>query len=591
MEWKVLEPGEVFERRYRIDSVLGVGGFAHVYRATQVDLDREVALKILRPAKTNNAQGDAKAAAVKTWVQRFRREAKVISKLRDPHTITMYDYGNTSTDMSYMVFEYVSGQSLDVAIREQGPFSPDRVVSILKQCLTSIHEAHAMGILHRDLKPANILVYDHVGRRDQVKVLDFGIAKPMMDEQVTTGADLTMDGTILGTPRYMSPEQLKGDNMGPPSDLYSLGLVAFEMLTGSKAISGNTTMTVISKQLSPEPIMLPAEVTAPERFRSIIHKMLLKDQGRRYQDAMELLADLETWREPAPLSETTISLGPEDIERISQDDDPSRATIPLPKPMESDEVAPPQEPSGESRPVPVAAPVTPDPTPEPSGDHSVVLEAMGNKAPVRLIGAVLMVVVILLVVVAIDFGGDEEEADPTDPVVAVEDPAEEAEEVETVRLQVETDPAGANIIIDGVYVGISPIAKDLEHSAFPVEVTALMEDGRRADQVLEGPQELLELELEAPTTEVAAAEESGESEAERRQRQEEELRRAQERADEERRAEERRRAEAERRRREREAQQAAAAAAGETESSGADGLGDNGSGDNGSGNGGFFSLD
>ncbi len=317
-EWRVLDEGDLFEERYRIKSVLGVGGFAHVYRAIQEDLGREVALKVLRPA-TQKPGEDVDEEALRTWIERFRREAKVISQMNDPHTITMYDFGHAAAGMSYMVFEYVSGTSLDVVLKQEGTLAPRRVATILNQALQSIHEAHSLGILHRDLKPANILIYEHMGRADKVKVLDFGIAKPMLEDSAMTSADLTQEGSLLGTPRYMAPEQLKGQGVGPHSDIYSLGLVGYELLSGNKAVPGDTTMTVLSQALSPDPIVLPDELEVPEGLRSIIQCMLEKDVEARFSTADEVVRALERWDTENPVVETepTIALDASDIEEVS----------------------------------------------------------------------------------------------------------------------------------------------------------------------------------------------------------------------------------------------------------------------------------
>ncbi len=304
MEWTALEPGTVFEGRYRIEELLGVGGFARVFRATQVDLGRTVAIKVLKPVRMEadgTVDSDLKRSEVEGWMQRFRREAKVISRLRDPCTITMYDYGHTDSGMSYMVFEYISGQSLEEVMEEQGAMEPERVVSILRQCLSSIEEAHSKGILHRDLKPANLMLYEHVGRRDRVKVLDFGIAKPSQDTPDFTRLDLTKDGKVVGTPRYMSPEQLRGGEIGPPADIYCLGLVGYELVTGEKAVSGESMVNIIRQQLASEPILIHSSAELPLGLRSAIHCMVAKDPKRRYQTAREVLSALEQWDEDRDL--------------------------------------------------------------------------------------------------------------------------------------------------------------------------------------------------------------------------------------------------------------------------------------------------
>jgi serine/threonine-protein kinase len=178
-------------------------------------------------------------------------------------------------------------------VEREAPLHPARVVSILRQCLSSLQEAHALGVLHRDIKPGNIMLYEHVGRTDQVKVLDFGIAKSVLGGSGQTQQDLTRDDVIVGTPRYMSPEQLRGTDLGPPTDLYSLGLVAFELLVGRKAIQASSTLNIISQQLAPESVALPSDHRYPAELRKVVNRMLAKDLAGRYETAEQVIAELD----------------------------------------------------------------------------------------------------------------------------------------------------------------------------------------------------------------------------------------------------------------------------------------------------------
>lgn len=285
------KPGGVFEGRYRIGSVIGRGGFAQIYLAEQIDLGRQVALKVLSPG----LRGDDEHA--QEVAERFRREAKLVASLRDPHTITMHDYGRTDDGLLYMVFEYVDGFTLSGLVRQEGRISARRAVKILRQCLLSLQEAHAMGVLHRDIKPANIMVYEHIGRTDQVKVLDFGIAKSILGDDKNTANDLTQTGMIIGTPRYMAPEQLRGTPLGPQTDLYSLGLVAFELLAGHKAIELDSLVSIITRQVSGEPIQLPENLGLSPRVRAIVNGLLHKSEQERFQNAGEVLSALDALSE------------------------------------------------------------------------------------------------------------------------------------------------------------------------------------------------------------------------------------------------------------------------------------------------------
>ncbi len=294
------QPGDMFVDRYEIDSILNQGGFGRVYRATQVELNRPVAIKILQPARRIGFNDDSQAEAKRLEIvaKRFEREAQLVSQLRDRHTVMMYDYGTTEDGLLYMVLEYVDGAPLDQRIEEVGPHDPSRVVKIAKQILSSLQEAHALGMLHRDIKPANIMLYEHVGRRDQVKVLDFGLAKSIDDPKFTADdPDLTDAEVLIGTPRYMSPEQIRGDKMTSATDIYSLGLVVYEMLTGQKAVRAKSTMNTLARHINDVPITLPKELQIDEGLRQIVHQMLDKSLDGRIQTAEEALTLFEAWEE------------------------------------------------------------------------------------------------------------------------------------------------------------------------------------------------------------------------------------------------------------------------------------------------------
>lgn len=285
------KPGGIFQNRYRIGPVIGHGGFAQIYVAEQIDLGRQVALKVLNPGlRGNDAHGQEVA-------ERFRREAKLVASLRDPHTITMHDYGRTDDGLLYMVFEYIDGRTLSGLVRDEGKISARRTVKILRQCLSSLQEAHTLGVLHRDIKPANIMVYEHIGRTDQVKVLDFGIAKSVLAGEENSGRDLTQAGMIIGTPRYMAPEQLRGTPLGPQTDLYSLGLVAYELLVGQKAIELDSMVSIITRQVSNEPIQLPENIGISAPLTALVNGMLHKSERERFQNAGEVLRALDALSE------------------------------------------------------------------------------------------------------------------------------------------------------------------------------------------------------------------------------------------------------------------------------------------------------
>ncbi len=273
--------GDILEGRYRLNELLGEGGFGAVYKATQLNIDREVAIKLVLP----------QLVAMENGLERFEREAKVAKRLEHPNTVRMYDYGHTNDGVPYIAWELLRGKELGDALKTEGPMSPERVVRIISQTLKALMEAHAMGIVHRDIKPANIFLSKFSGEEDYVKVLDFGIAKALDATEAAGGKNLTMAGQIIGTPAYMSPEQVKGENVGPQSDLYSLGLLMVEMLTGS-VLYGGTGLAICAAHLSPNPTPLPPEV-AGSPLGPVVARATEKNPATRYGSAEEMLNDLK----------------------------------------------------------------------------------------------------------------------------------------------------------------------------------------------------------------------------------------------------------------------------------------------------------
>jgi eukaryotic-like serine/threonine-protein kinase len=232
---------------YRLGELLGRGGMGEVYLATHRMLARPAAIKLIRPEVL--AAGDA--ALAQTAVARFRREAEAAAKLRSPHTVELYDFGVTQEGTFYLVMELLEGQNLERMVRAQGPLDPPRVIHILRQVCESLEEAHSYGLVHRDIKPANI----HLGRLglqdDFVKVLDFGLVRRIdgPSEESLTGAA----GMTPGTPAYMAPEMAHDRTLDGRADIYSLGCVAYYLLTGRLVFEGDTPLQTILKHLQQEP--------------------------------------------------------------------------------------------------------------------------------------------------------------------------------------------------------------------------------------------------------------------------------------------------------------------------------------------------
>ncbi len=253
---------------------VGAGGMGTVYRAVQVPFERDVAVKVL----------GAEHSLKEQLVQRFATEALIIAKLRHPNTLKLYDFGRAEDGRLYIVTEFLSGQPLDEVLESVGALGPTRALKILGMICDSLAEAHVRNIVHRDLKPANIFI-EHIGDQEIVKVLDFGVAR------VAETHSHTITGTIFGTPAYMSPEQAHGDEVDARSDLYALGVIAYQCLAGSIPFSGTTPMSVLLKHIKDTPVPLldlnPPPPIDPH-VDGLVLQLLEKEPAARPQSARDV---------------------------------------------------------------------------------------------------------------------------------------------------------------------------------------------------------------------------------------------------------------------------------------------------------------
>jgi eukaryotic-like serine/threonine-protein kinase len=267
--------GRVVDNRFRVDLPLGKGGMGTVYRATQLNLNRTVALKIIRDEVLGNA----------VTVERFKREAYAAARLKHPHIVTVYDYGIDQSVGAFIVMEHLSGVPLNEEIHRRGRLPVGHALRVMRDVCSAVQTAHEAGLIHRDLKPHNIFLETTPEGRI-AKVLDFGIAKAQ-----DGGGDVTLTatGAMLGTPLYMSPEMANGVPLDARSDVYSLGCVLFEMLTGSPPFVARSAPALILKHMT-EPPRLPSEVEpeVPAMLDAILLKALAKEPSERFQSAGEL---------------------------------------------------------------------------------------------------------------------------------------------------------------------------------------------------------------------------------------------------------------------------------------------------------------
>ncbi|HEY7874327.1 MAG TPA: protein kinase [Actinomycetota bacterium] len=297
-----------FHGRYRLESKLAAGGMGTVYRAVDERLERRVAVKILR--------GDL--AQEPRFVERFRREARSVAALAHPNIATVFDYGEDAGH-HFIVMELAEGRDLARLLREHGPLSPDRSIRIAEQVCDALSHAHAAGVVHRDVKPANVIV----GEQDLVKVTDFGIAR------VAGDSTLTATGSVLGSAHYISPEQANGAAVGPPSDVYSTGIVVYEMLTGAVPFTGDSPVSVAMRHLRdnvPAPSLLNRDV--PAELDRVVATATAHAPEDRYPDAGVMGAALQACLTgAAPLVVGTRPVAVSDTAPLT---DPAQSVWPIP---------------------------------------------------------------------------------------------------------------------------------------------------------------------------------------------------------------------------------------------------------------------
>lgn len=274
--------GALLDDKYRLEEKIGEGGTGEVYRATHIHMDSTVAVKILH----------ASLASDQTMLERFRREARAAAQIRHANAVAVTDFGVTrDTGIAYLVMEFLEGEDLRERINRRRRLEYDDVLNILDQTCAAVHTAHTKGIIHRDLKPDNIWILKAEQGVERVKVLDFGIAKL---KSYAGATNLTEKGLIIGTPNYMSPEQCRGEQLDPRSDIYSLGVIVYEMLTGDAPFQADTPVAVVLKHAS-EPPRPPSQLRPdiPIDVENVVLRALDKKRENRQGTALQLVNELE----------------------------------------------------------------------------------------------------------------------------------------------------------------------------------------------------------------------------------------------------------------------------------------------------------
>ncbi|MBX3271284.1 MAG: serine/threonine protein kinase [Sandaracinaceae bacterium] len=482
-----------------------------VYRAEQAPLGREVALKVLNP----NYSGDSDPE----FHKRFFLEASTCSKLTHPNTVTIFDYGRTDDDIYYIAMELLEGRTLHRVLRDDGPMSAPRAMHIARQVCRSLREAHGLGVIHRDLKPANIFLVMHGDEKDFVKVLDFGLVKDL-DE---TGEDLTQTGLFMGSPKYMSPEQIRGEKVDARADVYALGVILYEMITGKVPFDRPNSVNILMAHVheAPPPLKeLHPGCDAGPALEAIVMKSLAKNPDERYTTMDEFLVALKETASDQGFSVTrSTDLASQEIAAAGITGQFGASDGQLPAYL-----------TGLSESAPAALPSAPPPSVE-LGERPTSYRLPLIFAFVGALGLALAGIVALIAA----SGGDEPEPRPvvalpettprentsTEPITTRPTGTNDTTSppaVQTAIVALRSTPLGARVLVDDVQIGVTPT--EIEWTGADAElgrrVTFLFRlDGHRdysVTRVITGNR----LEITATLEEVAAVPRPGGTQIRRR---------------------------------------------------------------------------
>jgi len=486
--------GTLVAGRFRVEKKIAAGGMGVVYLAEQVPLGRQVALKIL-----DTQQLDEERA--KNFGERFFLEAAAVAKLQHPNTITIHDFGKTDDDIYYYAMEFVDGASLSQFVHHEGALSPAAAIHVGVQVCGSLREAHRVGMIHRDVKPGNIMLTERHDDPYFAKVLDFGLVKVMGDEELEA-SDLTQSGVLLGSPRYMAPEQVLCLELDARCDIYSLGGVLYHAITGLPPFVHGSQFELLRAQVAeiPKPFSAVAPgCQASARLEALIFRMLEKERDARPQDMTEIAAELVACAREIGVEEVSLSgsiprlsrPGRRRIDGVSEEvsavqvEEPTEATSQLRRtdasiralaevPVE----AVPETPSA-PEPVAVAPPVTPPA--EPSGSSRALWLMIAVIALLAAGGGVFAVAFFAMpepppteLAHAVSVGAAEptpdlpsavepSETDPSETDPSETDPSETDPSADpaAATIRIETDPPGARIRHGAEDLGDAPFSFEL----------------------------------------------------------------------------------------------------------------------------------
>lgn len=297
--------GAVLDGRYRVDTLIATGGMSRVYRGLDVRLDRPVALKIM----------DTRYAGDSQFLTRFQREARTVARLKHPGLVAVYDQG-IDGEHPFLVMELVEGGTLRELLAERGPMPPHAAAAVLGPVLGGLAVAHREGLVHRDVKPENILISDD----GDVKIADFGLVRAIAEAKITSTS------VILGTAAYLSPEQVSTGDAGPASDVYAVGILGYELLTGRTPFTGDTALSVAYQRMDTD-VAPPSTVIrgVPAQFDGLVLRATARDPAHRYADADDMAAELDTIVDELGLPDFRVPAPRNSAQHLSAERDPNRA--------------------------------------------------------------------------------------------------------------------------------------------------------------------------------------------------------------------------------------------------------------------------
>ncbi|MEQ8565036.1 MAG: serine/threonine-protein kinase [Deltaproteobacteria bacterium] len=464
--------GETLVGRYRLDRLVGKGGMGRVYLATQFPLNRPVAVKILNPEfQRKDPQ----------FVRRFFLEAASAARLTHPNTITVFDYGEAESGELFIAMEYLNGRPLSRVIASEGPFEPERALHVAMQICRALREAHTKGIIHRDLKPGNILLLEEGDDADFVKVLDFGLVKLFhADGRAVSGlgepltpdpseGELTKAGMFLGSPKYMSPEQIQGRPLDPRTDIYSLGVLMYQMLTGKPPFFGGTSVEVIYKHVNEAvPPFRSLGIEAPMELEHLVMGALVKRREERYESMSAFLARMKDCRRLitgiSASMETGIDIRLSDLRASHATGTPTAydSTSGMPRPQTRPHLPAHGEAAFSEH--SIAA------TTEDTGSH-VLMGKSGRSTKMAMVAPILAGTALLMVLGVLGYVLMRDGSKGTTPPPSVvDDPVDPIpQRGPMARVRFTSEPSGAEVFEHGISLGKTPLVLSFSRDAADAE--------------------------------------------------------------------------------------------------------------------------